>query len=128
LTGKERDAESGLDYFGARYYSSSMGRFSSPDPSGLAYADPANPQSLNLYSYAQNNPLTNVDPTGLDCAYFNDAGNGIESVDKNSSGSECGANGGNWVNGTLTGAQYFSGSDTWGLQSRDSSNSYLTYL
>jgi RHS repeat-associated protein len=126
-TGKERDAESGLDYFGARYYSSSMGRFSSPDPSGLFYADPANPQSLNLYSYAQNNPLTNVDPTGLDCAYFNDSGDGIESVDKNSSGSECGANGGNWVNGTLTGAQYFSGSDTWGLQSRDSSNSYLTY-
>jgi RHS repeat-associated protein len=34
FTGKERDAESGLDYFGARYYSSSMGRFSSPDPLG----------------------------------------------------------------------------------------------
>jgi len=33
-----------------------MGRFSSPDPSGLAYADPTNPQSLNLYSYAPSNP------------------------------------------------------------------------
>ena len=31
-TGKERDTESGLDYFGARYYGSSMGRFMSPDP------------------------------------------------------------------------------------------------
>ncbi len=38
-TGKERDAESGLDYFGARYYGSSMGRFLSPDPSGLVFAD-----------------------------------------------------------------------------------------
>jgi RHS repeat-associated protein len=36
-TGKERDTESGNDYFGARYYASSMGRFMSPDPSGLVY-------------------------------------------------------------------------------------------
>jgi RHS repeat-associated protein len=67
FTGKERDSESGLDYFGARMYGSSMGRFMSPDPSGLGYADPTNPQSLNLYSYGLNNPLTNVDPTGLSC-------------------------------------------------------------
>jgi len=46
-----------------------MGRFTSPDPSGLYYADPTNPQSLNLYSYALNNPLTNIDPTGLYCDY-----------------------------------------------------------
>lgn len=71
-TGKERDTESGNDYFGARYYGSSMGRFSSPDPSGLVYADPTNPQSFNLYAYVQNNPLVNVDPTGLDCVYTND--------------------------------------------------------
>jgi RHS repeat-associated protein len=53
-TGKERDTESGNDYFGARYYASSMGRFMSPDPSALDYADPTNPQSLNLYAYAAN--------------------------------------------------------------------------
>jgi RHS repeat-associated protein len=64
-TGKERDTESGLDYFGARYYGSTMGWFMSPDPSGLYFADPANPQSLNLYAYVQNNPLVHVDPTGL---------------------------------------------------------------
>ena len=127
FTGKERDSESGLDYFGARYYASNMGRFMSPDPIGPWAADVGDPQSWNFYAYARNNPLINVDPTGLDCVYYNNAGDGIESVDKNSNGSECGTNGGNWVNGTLTGAQYFSGSDTWGLQSRDSSNSYLTY-
>jgi RHS repeat-associated protein len=46
FTGKERDAESGNDYFGARYYASSMGRFSSPDPSELYFADPTNPQGV----------------------------------------------------------------------------------
>jgi RHS repeat-associated protein len=64
-TGKERDTESGNDYFGARYYTSSMGRMMSPDP-GNAGADPSDPQSWNMYSYALNNPLIITDPTGLD--------------------------------------------------------------
>jgi RHS repeat-associated protein len=68
FTGKERDTESGLDYFGARYYSSNMGRFLSPDPSVLDRADPTNPQTLNLYAYALNNPLRYTDPTGLEAA------------------------------------------------------------
>lgn len=63
-TGKERDAESGLDYFGARYMSSSMGRIMSPDPGNIG-ANPANPQSWNMYSYSLNNPLRLTDPTGL---------------------------------------------------------------
>ena len=67
-TGKERDAESGNDYFGARYYASSMGRFLSPDWSAKAepvpYAKLDNPQSLNLYTYALNNPLRNIDKDG----------------------------------------------------------------
>ena len=71
LTGKERDAESGLDYFGARYYGSSMGRFMSPDDGSGVYADQGNPQSWNLYGYVQNNPLKNVDPDGHDCIYLN---------------------------------------------------------
>jgi RHS repeat-associated protein len=68
FTGKERDAESGLDYFGARYYGSSMGRFMSPDWSEkqepVPYARLADPQSLNLYTYGMNNPLSMVDDDG----------------------------------------------------------------
>jgi RHS repeat-associated protein len=52
----------GLDYFGARYFSGAQGRFTSPDPVG---GDLANPQSLNRYTYVLNNPLRFTDPTGL---------------------------------------------------------------
>src|SRR5206468_7419356 len=54
-----------LDYLGARFFSSGMGRFTRPDDS-FAGADLANPQSWNLYAYALNNPLRYVDPTGHD--------------------------------------------------------------
>jgi RHS repeat-associated protein len=63
FTGKERDSETGLDFFGARYYSGAQGRFISAD---IPFADQHtdNPQSWNLYQYAYNNPLINVD---FDC-------------------------------------------------------------
>ena len=68
FTGKERDAETGLDYFGARYLSSAQGRWMSPDwsvtPEAVPYADLNNPQSLNLYAYLRNNPLATVDIDG----------------------------------------------------------------
>jgi len=71
-TGKERDTESGNDYFLARYYNSNTGRFLSPDWSAtedpVPYANLDNPQSLNLYSYVLNNPLSRDDPNGhADC-------------------------------------------------------------
>jgi RHS repeat-associated protein len=70
FTGKERDAESGLDYFGARYYGSTMGRFMSPGWAAKAepvpYSKLDNPQTLNLYSYVENNPLSQVDEDGHD--------------------------------------------------------------
>jgi len=63
FTGKEHDSESGLDNFGARYNSSAMGRFMSPDPLAGHTEDP---QTLNRYTYVRNNPLSLTDPTGLD--------------------------------------------------------------
>lgn len=85
FTGKERDAETGEangnDYFGARYYSSTMGRFMSPD--ATVDQHPGDPQSWNLYSYVRNSPVTLDDPTGnyvcddsmskKQCDAFNDA-------------------------------------------------------
>jgi|HubBroStandDraft_6_1064221.scaffolds.fasta_scaffold119022_3 RHS repeat-associated protein len=64
FTGKERDSESGLDNFGARYNASTMGRFMTPDPL-LNSGRPGNPQSWNRYAYVLNNPLKFTDPTGL---------------------------------------------------------------
>jgi RHS repeat-associated protein len=70
FTGKERDSETGLDYFGARYYGSNMGRWMSPDwsaaASSIPYADYNDPQSLNLYGYVRNNPLSHADVDGHD--------------------------------------------------------------
>jgi RHS repeat-associated protein len=67
-SGKERDTESGNDYFGARYYASAMGRFMSPDwansPEPVPYAKMGDPQSLNLYAFALNNPESAPDLDG----------------------------------------------------------------
>jgi RHS repeat-associated protein len=63
FTGKERDSESGLDNFEARYLGSSLGRFMSADP-GNAGANPGNPQTWNAFAYGLNNPLYYTDPTG----------------------------------------------------------------
>lgn len=66
FTGKERDAETGLDYFGARYLSAAQGRFTSPDaPFADQHAE--DPQSWNLYGYVRNNPLAAVDADGEKC-------------------------------------------------------------
>ncbi len=71
FTGKERDTESGLDYFGARYNSSAMGRFMSPDPINLTEERLLNPSNtLNKYAYAANNPLKYVDDDGKDITIF----------------------------------------------------------
>src|SRR2546430_232662 len=64
LTLKERDNETGLDYFGARYYASGQGRFTGADPL-LSSGTIQSPQSWNRYSYVLNNPLMLTDPDGL---------------------------------------------------------------
>jgi RHS repeat-associated protein len=66
--GKERDTETNNDYFGARFYSSTYGRFLSPDwssvPAPVPYANLTNPQTLNLYSFVVNNPGSFTDLAG----------------------------------------------------------------
>jgi RHS repeat-associated protein len=70
FTGKERDSESGLDNFGARYDSSQYCRFMTPDSHAIDSQRIADPQRLNLYAYARNNPLLYVDPDGKDVKVF----------------------------------------------------------
>jgi RHS repeat-associated protein len=68
FTGKERDAETVLDYFGARYYSNGLGRFITPDwaakPAAVPYAVLGDPQTLNLYTYVRNIPTSQIDKDG----------------------------------------------------------------
>jgi RHS repeat-associated protein len=64
FTGKERDKETGLDYFGARYYGSKIGRFTTVDPVYTWNENLLDPQRWNRYSYVRNNPLRYVDPDG----------------------------------------------------------------
>ena len=70
FTGKERDSETGLDYFGARYYGNWLGRFITPDwnatPVPVPYADLTDPQTLNQYSYVRNIPTSKADVDGQD--------------------------------------------------------------
>ncbi|HWB85158.1 MAG TPA: RHS repeat-associated core domain-containing protein [Bryobacteraceae bacterium] len=67
FTGKERDSETGLDYFGLRYFSSAQGRWTSPDQP-FTDQHPEDPQSWNMYGYVRNNPLKNTDPDGRACS------------------------------------------------------------
>ena len=99
FTGKERDQETGLDYFEARYYGSALGRFTSPDPLGGHLYDP---QTLNKYAYVRNNPLSLTDPSGLDfyltCTHTKDNGDTCQQV--NNGGQKT------WVQGTTTNGQF----------------------
>jgi RHS repeat-associated protein len=64
FTSKERDPETGLDYFGARYYGSKIGRFTTTDPVYTTEENTVDPQRWNRYAYARNNPLRYTDPDG----------------------------------------------------------------
>jgi RHS repeat-associated protein len=140
-TGKERDTETGFangnDYFGARYYASSMGRFISPDPSGLAAVNSSFPQSWNMYVHAADNPLVFTDPTGLDCVYFNDSGSDVDKdengnvtgIDHNSDSKQCKKTGGAWVTGTTDASLIAPKSDgTFNIASTENGNAYFTQV
>jgi len=62
--GKEHDQATGFDYFGARYYASQAGRFTTVDPFLDQQKALFDPQQWNRYTYVRNNPLRYVDPDG----------------------------------------------------------------
>jgi RHS repeat-associated protein len=95
FTGKERDSESDLDDFSARFYGSGLGRFTSPDPLGILAAKPTFPQSWNLYSYVVNNPLNLTDPTGLWCVW-EEGTHDDDPKDGGATSTQCKDQGGHW--------------------------------
>jgi len=105
FTGEEGTADTVSDEYDflARKLHSSQGRWISPDPLGLGAANPGNPQSWNRYTYVLNNPLSLIDPDGLDCVYLNDNGDAPESIDHGSNAGECWGNGGYWADGFVAG-------------------------
>ncbi|MCZ2155101.1 MAG: hypothetical protein LC114_14585 [Bryobacterales bacterium] len=80
VTGKEREAETGLDYFGARYLSGVPRWWTSPDPVIVTPARMEDPQRFNLYAYARNNPFRFIDPRGEDIKFANDTEEGRKKV------------------------------------------------
>jgi RHS repeat-associated protein len=73
-TGRELDTETGLYYYRARYYDSSLGRFISEDPVGFSAGD------TNLYRYVNNSPTNFTDPTGMTLSgWADDALNAFDS-------------------------------------------------
>jgi len=102
FTGKERDSETGLDYFGARYYSNGLGRFITPDWGARAvavpYAEFADPQSLNLYSYVRNIPTTRYDADGHCADHYK---NGSCKVNVDPKTGKAGAQAGKQLQGVL---------------------------
>jgi RHS repeat-associated protein len=111
FTGEDQDTIAGQYDFLFRRYDPTAGRWLSPDPSALQYADLTNPQSFNLYSYARNNPLLNIDSNGLECVW--DDGSYDASDDPETGNpAGCAAQGGNYVSplqfetSLLTNGQY----------------------
>jgi RHS repeat-associated protein len=90
----DHDAESGTDHAQFRQYSSAQGRWMRPDPYSGSYRM-RNPQSMNRYVYALNNPLSNIDPSGRDlCDWGINDETGGEDYDNDAN---CAADGGSPV-------------------------------
>jgi RHS repeat-associated protein len=104
FTGQRQDTSTGLYDSLAREYSN-QGRWSTPDPAGLAAVDLSNPQSWNRYAYVLNNPLRLTDPTGLYCEFyghnFGDETD-VEEIDDQIDEPGCGAAGGGWFEPVTT--------------------------
>jgi RHS repeat-associated protein len=82
FTGKERDEETGLDYFGARYFSSAQGRFVASDTMLAKKEWLPDPQRWNRYAYVRNNPFRYVDPNGEDLVIYYGLGRHVSDRDR----------------------------------------------
>jgi RHS repeat-associated protein len=120
FTTKERDVETGLDYFLARYYSSTQGRFILPDPL-LSSGKVAEPQSWNRYNYCSNNPLNIIDPTGLDWWYLKDSERQVPVWFNQDPGTEYER----WTN-TFSYVYYDNGAGKWAVLDPNSNFAYWT--
>jgi RHS repeat-associated protein len=131
FTGDEYDTETGVEHTQFRQYAPAQGRWLTPDPAGFSAVDPTNPQSWNRYTYALNNPLRFLDPSGLTCFALDADGNVTNdvtdpSIDNAKDCEDSGDYGGVWVevdttvvvtadnSGDLTGTTYWQASDDWG--------------
>jgi RHS repeat-associated protein len=126
LAGLFQNTEDNTNETPARQYSVTEGRWLTPDPAGIAAVDITHPETWNRYMYVNDNPITFTDPTGLDCVYLSNSGESIENVDTNSNISECGGNGGFWVDGAFTGGWYSTNSNDVYLQGYDSATGQAT--
>ncbi len=96
FTGQILDPESGLYYYGARYYDPDLARFISPDP---IVPSPGDPQSLNRYSYVRNNPVKYIDPTGH--SFWSSIGNLFSGFFRSMAGKIAGFAIAQWLGGPL---------------------------
>jgi len=97
FTGNQRDGESSLDHTLFRKYSFLSGRWTSPDPAGLAAVDPSNPQSWNRYIYVLDNPMNLIDPLGLATCVTTTDDQGNPIITCTMDGGDGGGGGGNGV-------------------------------
>jgi RHS repeat-associated protein len=97
FTGQFQDTLGGLYDFLYRKYSPVQGRWIMPDPSGLGAADPTDPQSWNRYAYVLNDPMSNVDPDGLECVWDNGRYDDPQDPDSGTP-AKCDGLGGTWIN------------------------------
>lgn len=101
FAGDAQDLFTGLYDTPNRELSSSEGRWLSPDPSGLSAVDPSNPQSWNRYAYVLNNPLSNIDPSGLECVWddgsYDSVDDPVTGLQSDGTHPGCEGNGGQWV-------------------------------
>jgi RHS repeat-associated protein len=122
FTGDTQDTIAGTYDTSNRELNPNQGRWLSPDRAGIQAADPRNPQSWNRYAYVLNNPLSNIDPSGLECVWDDGSFDAADDP-KTGNAKDCAGQGGSWVNpdlfenAMLTNGQWNSNYGDWSASS-----------